>query len=181
MIHSFKIIIPLFFIGRRKVCTKKLKMRTKLARELLHDFCANLIEFLREIVVSRDFLARHRRCPHDFTRQRKLPFHTLIVFLINLIKGSCQDELDKFFKVLNSFDVAKRIVSKVALTKARMKLKYQAFIELNHHLVEYFYRKLKLTMWHGFNLLAVDGSTARTRNTNIRLILPKRCQKQKQL
>jgi hypothetical protein len=59
----------------------------------------------------------------------------LIVFLINLVKGSYQDELDKFFKTICRFDVAKRVVSKAALSKARMKLKFEAFVELNWHLV----------------------------------------------
>ena len=161
MIYFPTIVIQLFFFERRKKCQKKVKTRTRLAWKLLCDYCANLIQFLREIVVSHNFLARHRDSPKDFTRQRKLPFHTLIVFLISLIKGSYQDELDRFFKALNGFDVAKRMVSKVALARARMKLKYQAFVELNHHLVEYFYEKFKPIKWNGFNLLVVDGSTVR--------------------
>ena len=55
----------------------------------------------------------------DFTRQRKLPFHVLIIFLINFVRGSYQDELDKFFKTIFRFDVAKRVVSKAALSKPR--------------------------------------------------------------
>lgn len=161
MIYSLLILIPLFFFERRKTCQKKAKTKAKLAWKLLCDGCASLVQFLREIITSYNFLARHRHSPQDFTRHRKLPFHTLIVFLVSLIKGSYQDELDNFFKALNGFDVAKRIVSKVALAKARMKLKYQAFIELNQHLAEYFYQNFKPIKWHDFNLLVVDGSTAR--------------------
>ena len=95
-------------------------------------------EFIREIISSPDFIARHRKNKKDFTRNRKLPFNVLIVFLINLVKGSYQDELDKFFKTLCRLDVAKRIVSKAALAKARMKLKYEAFVELNLQLITYF-------------------------------------------
>ena len=58
---------------------------------------------------------------------------------MNLIKGSYQDELDHFFKAVFGFDVARCIVSKAALTKARMKLKYEAFIDLNLHLGNHFY------------------------------------------
>lgn len=53
----------------------------------------------------------------------------LIFFLMNLIKGSYQDELDHFFKAIFNLDVAKRIVTKAALTKARIKLKYEAFLD----------------------------------------------------
>jgi len=49
-----------------------------------------------------------------------------------------QDERDYFFKAINRFDIARRVVSKAALTKARMTLKYEAFIELNLQLVDHF-------------------------------------------
>jgi hypothetical protein len=100
--------------------------------------CAELIDFINNIIISPDFIHRNIQSKTDFTRQRKLSFNLLIVFLINLVRGSYQDELDKFFKSLHRFDVAQRVVSKIALTKARMKLKFQAFVELNQHLVGYF-------------------------------------------
>ncbi len=161
MIHYFQITQTVYFIERRKKCQKKNKNRLKLAWTLLSKYCASFIEYLKNIIFSNDFLVRHRKSPKAFTRTRKLPFHTLIFFLINLIKGSYQDELDKFFQAINRFEVAKRIVSKVALSKARMKLKYEAFIELNRHLVDYFYREFQPNTWHGFNLLSVDGTTIR--------------------
>jgi hypothetical protein len=149
------------FFERRKLCRQKLKTKSILAWRLLSNSCAKLIELLKNIILSKDFVIRHRNSPKDFTRQRKLPFHTLVVFLLNFIKGSYQDELDNFYKALNHWQVAKRFVSKVALTKARMKLKYEAFIELNHHLIDFFYRRFQPLTWNGFNLLAVDGSTVR--------------------
>ncbi len=118
-----------------------------------------MVNFLKSLILSEDFLKRHRESSEDFTRQRKLPFSTLLLFMINLIKGSYQDELDHFFKALNGFHVAKRVVTKAAFAKARMKLKYQAFIELNSQLLNHFYGEFKPLKWHGFNLLAVDGST----------------------
>jgi hypothetical protein len=132
-----------------------------LAQNLIFNVCAKIIEFIREIISSPDFIARHRKNKNDFTRNRKLPFHVLIVFLINLVKGSYQDELDKFFKTLCRFDVAKRVVSKAALTKARMKLKYEAFVELNLQLIIYFEKHFRPKLWFGFRLLAIDGSTTK--------------------
>ena len=128
---------------------------------LLSNSCVKLVSYLKNIIFSHEFLSRHRNSTKAFTRKRKLPFHTLLFFLINLVKGSYQDELDKYFQTIHRFEVAKRIVSKVALSKARMKLGYTAFIELNRHLADYFYRKFKPLTWHGFNLLAVDGTTLR--------------------
>ena len=76
-------------------------------------------------------------------------------------KGSYQDELDHFFKALNHLEVAERIVTKGALTKARKKLEYQAFIELNKHMTSHYYSYFPTASWYGFNLMAVDGSTLR--------------------
>ena len=55
----------------------------------------------------------------------EVPFSTMIFFMMNLVKSSYQDKLDHFFKAIFRFDVAKRIVTKAALTKAGMKLKYE--------------------------------------------------------
>jgi hypothetical protein len=132
-----------------------------LARNLIFNTCAKAIEFIRQIIFSPEFVARHRKNKNDFTRQRKLPFHVLIVFLINIVKGSYQDELDKFFKTIFRFDVAQRVVSKAALSKARMKLKFEAFVELNLQLISYFEKHFRPRLWFGFRLLAIDGSTTK--------------------
>jgi hypothetical protein len=132
-----------------------------LAQNLLSKICAKLIDFLKNIIISPEFIARHRQSDTDFTRTRKMPFHLLIVFLLNVLRGSYQDQLDRFFKILFRLDVANRVVSKAALTKARMKLKYQAFIELNHHLNSFFEKNFNPKTWFGFRLLIIDGSMIR--------------------
>ena len=75
--------------------------------------------------------------------------------------SSYQDELDKFYKTLFHLEIAERILYKGNLTKARAKLKYEAFVELNDHMVNFFYNDFSFQSWYGFNLLAIDGSTAR--------------------
>lgn len=144
---------------RRIPCRNLITKLITLARKLLSTICAELIVFLRKIINSDDFIAKHRQSPTNFTRQRKLSFSVLLYFLMNLVKGSYQDELDHFFKTIFGFDVAKRFVTKAALTKARMKLKYEAFIELNEKLTDHFYKKFKSKTWNGFTLLAIDGTT----------------------
>lgn len=161
MVYLPNIVLTIYLLERRRKCQKASKKVLTLAWTLLSKSCAKLVDYLKEIILSNDFLARHRQSPKNFTRKRKLPFHYLIFFLMNFIKRSYQDELDGFFQTLKGFEVARRIVSKVALTKARMKLKYEAFVELNHHLIDFFYRNFQPTTWHGFNLLAIDGSTVR--------------------
>ncbi|CCK80836.1 uncharacterized protein TOL2_C26770 [Desulfobacula toluolica Tol2] len=102
-----------------------------LAWNLHFHICAKLIEFLKNILYSEDFVNRNKKSPKDFTRKRILTFQTLILYFINLPKGSYQDELDHFFKALFKSEVAVAMVSKMALSLARKKLKYSAFIELN--------------------------------------------------
>jgi hypothetical protein len=130
-----------------------------------YNICANLIQFLKQILYSKNFVNRHKKFSKDFIRHRVLTFQMLFLYFINLPKGSYQDELDHFFKALLKLDVAVAVVSKMALSLARKKLKYSAFIELNRHLIEFFYKHFKNTKkWHGFNLLGMDGSTLKLYN-----------------
>jgi hypothetical protein len=142
-----------------------LKMLVASARNLLLKICANLIAYLNKIIFSEDFLSRHRRSQKDFVRRRRLPFHNMIFFLMNMIKGSLQDELDYFFKAVDAQEVSVRTVTKSALTKARKKLHHQAFIELSRNLVSFFYDHFPCRTWNGFRILAIDGSTIKVPRT----------------
>ena len=121
--------------------------------------CANLFNFLKKTLFSKKFIEQHRTSPTAFTRNRKIPFHLLICFIINFIKGSYQAELDRFFQVLTRSSMAKRAVSKAAFAKARMKLKFEAFIELNQNLIDGFNTTFQYRTWQGLRLLAIDGTT----------------------
>ena len=114
-----------------------------MAWNLKFTTCAKLINFLKEILYSQDFIDRNKKSANDFTRSRLLPFQTLFLYFINLPKGSYQDELEHFFKALFRLDVPIRFVSKMALSLARKKLKYSAFVELNRHLIDFFYKYFK--------------------------------------
>ena len=148
-----------------KKCRIFLKLMVELARNLLLKICAKLIEFLNKIILSEDFLSCHRRSPKDFIRERLLPFPNMIFFLMNMIKGSLQDELDYFFKALRGEEVPVRTVTKSAFTKARKKLCHQAFIELGRNLVSFFYDHFPCRKWKGFRILAIDGSTVKVPRT----------------
>ena len=160
MLYSAVILTYIYPYERRSKCQKKFKSKTKLARTLLSEMCANLIGFLKNILHSQDFVNRHKKSEKDFTRKRSLPFQTLFLYFTNFIKGSYQDELDHYFKAFFKLDVSVAIVTKMALSLARRKLKYSAFIEFNRHLLDFFYTHFKNTKtWCGFNLLAIDGTT----------------------
>ena len=96
MVNSILIITANYQKERRIPCQTLIQKYLILAQNLLSNICAKLIDFLKEIINSEYFINRHRQSPTDFVRQRKLPFSTLIFFLINFVKGSYQDELDQF-------------------------------------------------------------------------------------
>lgn len=158
MVYSILIITANYQKERSTPCRNWIANLMRLARKLL-KICAGLIHSLKKTINSEHFINQYRQSPKDFTRKRKLSFSILIFFLINLIKGSYQDELDHFFKAIFKLDVPKRFVSKAALAKARMKLNFEAFIELNSQLVDYFLHKFRPLKWNGFILLAIDGTT----------------------
>lgn len=81
------------------------------------------------------------------------------MLLLNQLKGSLQDELDQFFQTLGLVQWGKRMLTAAALSKAKKKLKASAFVELNENALNIFYEEFPIQkQWHGFRLLAVDGS-----------------------
>jgi len=159
------IIYNLFSYGGKicQILSKKIQM---LARNLLCEVCAKLIDFLKKIIFSENFLSSNKQSPKNFIRNRILPFHNIIFFLMNLIKGSYQDELDYFFKAIDHSEAFVRKVTKSAFCKARKKLKSEAFTKLNMEAVNYFYDHFSPKRWFGFTLLAIDGSTVKIPRTS---------------
>ncbi|MBF0416397.1 MAG: transposase, partial [Magnetococcales bacterium] len=79
--------------------------------------------------------------------------------MLNQFKCSLQNELNHFFQVIGVTEFGKRFVTKAALSKASKKLKASAFIELNNKSMDAFHNEMPVQKkWHGFRLLAIDGS-----------------------
>ena len=85
--------------------------------------------------------------------------------LLNLRKGSIGDELGRFFEVLHDQPLAETVTPS-AFCQARKKLNPRALMGLNRALLDGFQRHFSSRLWHGWRLLAVDGSTARLPNTD---------------
>jgi hypothetical protein len=113
---------------------------------------------------SPEFAATARLSAKDFTRQRSLPLPHLVALLLNLRKGAIQDEVDGFWEVLTGEPLAQG-VSASAFCQARQKFNPQALLGLNEYLMKTFAAAFVLRRWHGWRLLAVDGSTARLPNS----------------
>lgn len=152
-------------LKKEDLCLKKLTSQKETVQKSYVKKCVDLIDILNKTILSNRFLILHRKNDKAFKRKRILTFSTLIYYMVNLIKGSYQDELDHYFKAIKNTVYFERVVSKAAYSKARKKLRYEAFIELNDQITHEFYDKFEPLDWEGFNLLAIDGSTGRLPNT----------------
>ena len=116
-----------------------------------------IVQKITSLLDDPAFIHHYRSDEKAFTRERKLTFSHLVLFLLNLVKGSVEDELDAFFQTLHDQEPDTLFVTKSAFTQARKKLKSEVFIELNRILVDTLYQQ-DCRRWHGFRVCAVDGS-----------------------
>ena len=93
------------------------------------------------------FIARFRLRVSAFTRQRDLPFHRLVAFMLNLRKGSTEQELAGFFATLEDQPVATALPSRAAFSKARKGLSEKVFSHLNQLVIETFRAGWSTPLW----------------------------------
>lgn len=117
-----------------------------------------MIRKINTILEDKTIIDRYRFSSSDFTRNRKLNFKNLILFMLHMSLGSLQKELDKFFKELydNIFEV--QVVSKAAFVLQRKKLKPSIFKELLQITNKQFYSKCNYKKWRSHRVVAIDGT-----------------------
>ena len=115
---------------------------------------SEIVTKIKKLLCSKNFMKRSKNSEKDFTRERKMPFIPLVVFMLNLVKQTLQKELTHFINIISKKD---KNITKSAYSQSRMKLKHEAFIELNNLLIEEFYTDNYFKLWQEFRLLAVDG------------------------
>jgi hypothetical protein len=118
---------------------------------------SELKEFLTFIGTSSVLLDNFRHSEKDFTRNRKLPFEKLVLFITKLCKKTLSIELEKFFEEMAEPNPC----SVSALTQQRTKLQPLFFDYWNTVLWSsfYFYEGMNVKRWKGFRITAADGST----------------------
>jgi hypothetical protein len=133
--------------------------------EAQHVSCiSSVYEQLRQALFSSEWTERFRLCKKAFTRNRDLPFPRLVTLLLNLRKGSAEQEVEGFFATLEEQPDASATPTPTAVCKARKRLSAEVFVALNRHAIETFRAGCGTPLWHGFRLLAVDGTTLRLPN-----------------
>jgi hypothetical protein len=112
-------------------------------------------ELRQKIMNDKGFLERARAVPNSFTRQRLLPFYLVMFMILRLIRVSLQNEVENIFKVLH---IPKRPPTGEAFSKARNKIRWQAFEELYEDGVNWRYEFEERITWHGYRVSAIDGT-----------------------
>lgn len=112
------------------------------------------------MVNSASYKLKHSMFPKLFTRERKLPFKTVMQLLLRKSVKPLQLILNEWTDYLDYE------ISSSALSQARQKLKHTAFIELHKKcVVEVMYGEGNYNRYKGHRLLAIDGTSLRLPNT----------------
>lgn len=114
----------------------------------------SILKKVNKLILSKSFMKSNRLKKMDFTRNRKMPFSRLVHFMLNSVKQTLQKELTFFMNMFTKHDN----ITKSAFSQHRLKLKPEAFIELNDFLINERYKN-KVKKWNGRRLLCIDGST----------------------
>ena len=122
----------------------------------------SIIEELREIIFSETIISDYKMNKQDFTRKRKQPFGSVLLFMFNLLRKSMAIEIDNFLQHLNSKLDSRSVqnFTSSAFVQKRKKINPEVFKYLSTVITRSYYTKDsdKIKRFNGFRVLAVDGS-----------------------
>jgi hypothetical protein len=125
------------------------------------ELIKKMIEYLNNKEEQRKYIIGE----NSFTRNRKMPFEKMIVFMVNLIKKSLSIELLNFQKVMQKIVRSSKkeieYMTKSAFSQARKKISGLFFKKWNEVLVKEYYtdNEERIKRWHGKRIAATDGTT----------------------
>lgn len=127
-----------------------------------NDLFLKCSRYIYEILESYEYLINVRKNPKDFSRNGKMGFKNLMLFILNYSRKSLQTELNNFFKNVHATTDG---VRKQAFCVGRQKVLPEAFIILQEELVNMIYTATDLKTYKGYRLSAIDGSTVELQNS----------------
>lgn len=89
----------------------------------------------------------------DFTRNRKMPFDEVMLFMLQSLKCSTQSALRRFFISIGK----ETFIKQQSFSEARTKIKVEAFIKLFKLTAEIMTENCH-EKWHDYRVYAIDGS-----------------------
>lgn len=117
-----------------------------------------IIRQLQTFLLKENLEDKYKSKPSDFIRNRKLPFTTLILFMLRKLYKSLALEISEFFKEIQ---FTADLPTKSAFSQARQKLSPLFFQDLLYKFNEEFYtdNQQRVAQLQSMRILAVDGST----------------------
>ena len=110
---------------------------------------------------SQELLESSRLKPDFFTRNRRLPFPTVLTFLLSGLQSAVPSERDRFFAALaNRADSVRRVLAQ-AFYKARVKISALAFTPINAQRIALVEKHREVSRGRGLRVVAGDGSKGR--------------------
>ena len=106
----------------------------------------------KETINNIDFKDKSRKNETDFTRNRKMPFEDLMLFMIFSFKNSTASALRRFFDNLQK----PTHMTQQSLSEARTKVTVEAFRILFDLTVETMTEHYN-NKWHGYRIYAIYG------------------------
>jgi len=76
-----------------------------------------------------------------------------------MLNKRVQTEIDTFYSKIFNLPDAIRKVSASAFTQCRDKILFTAFLDVHRNLISYYYKHFRINKFHGYRLIAIDGST----------------------
>ncbi len=115
-----------------------------------------ILEETNNLITSRNFIDQYKTDKNKFVRSRKLPFHSIILLILNFLCKTLQVELDNFYtSVTNDFSES---VTKQAFSKARKFISPDAFKALFELTVKTAFSQNNIRRYKGFRIFAIDGT-----------------------
>lgn len=102
----------------------------------------------------------------DFIRQRVWGFKETFLFICRMLNKRVQSEIDYYLSELNNIPEEIRQATASSFTQSRAKIKFTAFMELMQKIVEYYYDNHDFNRYHGYRIIAIDGSIFTLPKTN---------------
>lgn len=124
-----------------------------------------MINLIKKILYSKDFIDDNKINPKDFTRKRKLSFANLFLLLARFRNHSMQSEVESFLEDCHADCQDVPSLDDSAVFKARHKMAPAAFKEMNLQCLDFFMEHGEVKRWNGYQLIDVDGSILRLPDT----------------
>ena len=94
-----------------------------------------------------------------------MSFVDLVLFMMNMVNKTMQRELNDFIKNVKKEPIE---YGKSAMSKARLKISPELFVDLNEGMLEDIYEnKDEIKLHYGFRIIGIDGSTLELPNMDI--------------